>query len=167
MAKKFKDLIQYFEDLAKNHVSIQHSQLSKHFYRFEVEEVLNGLRDINYPAMILESYTFDYRNSDADQQIKTRRGAFILIDHISDSGDFDKIYQTFETMEEIANDMILRIREDKAQKTVDVLNGIDMNGFDGVPIANDSDQNYGVRVSFNITSVTANVVDNGIWGDKA
>ena len=47
MKSKFSDLIQYFRTLATQHVDIGHSLTDKHFYRFELDEVLTGLKKVN------------------------------------------------------------------------------------------------------------------------
>ena len=39
----FSDLIAYFESLARRHADIRHSEHEKHFFRFEVDEVLAGI----------------------------------------------------------------------------------------------------------------------------
>ena len=43
MAAKFTDLISYFENLARRHKSIAHTDSEKHFFRMELDEVLGGI----------------------------------------------------------------------------------------------------------------------------
>ncbi len=77
----FSDLIAYFESLARRHADIRHSEHEKHFFRFEVDEVLAGINrtDVAYPMLVLEGYNFDFTDKQSDNLIKNRSGAFILL----------------------------------------------------------------------------------------
>ncbi|NQU53584.1 MAG: hypothetical protein HQ522_13705, partial [Bacteroidetes bacterium] len=59
---KFSDLITYFENLARKHKSILHTDTDKHFFRMEIDEVLAGINrtDVAYPMLILEGYGFGF-----------------------------------------------------------------------------------------------------------
>ena len=75
MKSKFSDLIQYFRTLATQHVDIGHSTTDKHFYRFELDEVLTGLKKVNYPALILEGYRYSLTDKQSDNVLKERSGS--------------------------------------------------------------------------------------------
>ena len=105
--KKFMDLVTYFQALAGRHKRI------KDFYRFELDEVLTSLRDIETPCLILEGYKFSFTDNKSDNILKTRSGAFILLDHVKDTGDFNLIHHTWDTLEKIGDDILARIKADK------------------------------------------------------
>ena len=113
MNVKFSALITYFRTLAAQHMSIGHSLNEKHFYRFELEEILSGLKDVNYPALILEGYRYSLVDNKSDNVLKERTGAFVLIDHLKDIGDFDAMHEVWDNMETICDDIIARIKSDK------------------------------------------------------
>ena len=107
MAAKFSDLVKYFEKLASEHIEIKHTAQNKHFYRFELDEVLTGMcSNIKYPALILEAYDFNYSESNSDNIRKKRSGAFILIDRVSDMKDFNRIHEVWDNMEMIGEDLL-------------------------------------------------------------
>lgn len=164
MAAKFSDLISYFEQLAGEHVSIKHSALDKHFYRFELEEVLTGMaRGIGCPALILEGYDFNYSESNSDNIRKKRSGAFILIDKLSDPKDFDRIHEIWDEMEEIGDDILVKMKADKESRLVPVLMGFNINECNGVPLSVAELGQHGIRVTFNLESAVNNIVDPDRW----
>ena len=59
----------------------------------EVDEVLGGINrtDVKYPFLILEGYGYDFTDDKSDNLLKNRRGAFMVIDHVSDQTDFEAI----------------------------------------------------------------------------
>ncbi len=164
MEATFNDLVDYFKSLAEKHVSIRHSALAKHFYRFELDEVITGMcSSIKYPAMILEGYDFNYIESASDNILKRRSGAFIIIDHARDTKNFDEIHEIWERCEEIGNDILIKMRTDKESGLYPVLRDFNINESEGVPFPVISLGQFGVRFSFNMTSVVNNEVDESKW----
>jgi len=164
MASKFSDLVTYFETLATEHIEIQHSSAQKHFYRFEIEELLIGLAtDINYPALILEGYDFNYADTISDNILKRRNGAFMLIGRISDSGDFSAIHALFDQLEEIGDDILVRMRADKALRTVPVLRDFAISESEGIPIKVTAHGQYGIRFTFSMKTAVNNTIDETRW----
>jgi len=115
MAAKFSQLVTYFENLARTHVDIGHTDQEKHFFRMEVDEVLAGINrtDVKYPFLILEGYGYDFTDSKSDNLLKNRSGAFMLLDHVSDSSDFEAIHAVWDHMEEIGDEILVRMKTDK------------------------------------------------------
>jgi len=160
--KKFSAFVAYCKQLAMEHVSIKHTELEKHFYRFELEEVLTGLSNINYPAFILEGYRFGFRDAKSDNPIKIRSGGFILIDHVSDPGDYTKIHEVWDALEEIGDDILARIKADKRVATAPVY-GFDIENVTATLIQNELDHNFGIRFLFDIDCQMAMDVDPDKW----
>lgn len=164
MAAKFSDLVTYFETLATKHVNILHSAGEKHFYRFELDEVIAGLcTDLNYPALILESYDFNYSESNSDNIRKKRSGAFILIDLVKDLKDYDRIHQVWDEMEVIGEDILVKMKADKESRLVPVLRGFNINECEGIPLSVIKLGQHGVRFSFNLESAVNNTIDPDKW----
>ena len=160
---KFSDLVQYFKDIATKHKSIGQTPGEKHFYRFEIDEVLSGLKNINYPALILEGYRCDFTDDLADNILKNRSGAFILLDHVNDIGDFDQIHLVWDNLENIADDILIRIKRDKRDSFNKTIKDFKIGSVEYSLLANEQDRNYGIRCTFTISSPLTAVRENSNW----
>lgn len=164
MAAKFSDLVEYFEKLASEHIEIKHTVKDKHFYRFELDEVLTGMcTNIKYPALILEAYDFNYSDSNSDNIRKKRSGAFILVDRVSDMKDFSKIHHVWDEMELIGDDILVKMRSDKESRLVPVLKEFNINECTGTPLSITELGQHGIRFSFNLGCAVNNIVDETRW----
>jgi hypothetical protein len=164
MGAKFADLVSYFEKIASEHIEIRHTAAKKHFYRFELDEVITALcTNINYPALILESYDFNYGDSQSDNIMKHRSGAFILIDRVPDQGDYNKIHEVWDNMEQIGDDILVRMRSDKALRNEPAVRDFNISASEGMPFNVKSLGQYGVRFTFILKSPVNNEIDNSRW----
>jgi hypothetical protein len=164
MAAKFADLVSYFEKIAAEHIEIKHTKAKCRFYRFELDEVITAsCVNINYPALILEAYDFNYKDSRADNIMKSRSGAFILIDKVKDSGNYNEIHQVWDKLEAIGDDILVRMRSDKASRLVPVLRDFDISESEGVPFPVQDLGQYGVRFTFSLKSPVNVDIDNSRW----
>ena len=162
MRTTFSELITYFKKLATNHKEIRHSETEKHFYRFEVDEVLTGINKLKYPAFILEGYRFTYKDMKADNPVKKRQGAFILLDHVGDPGNHDKIHEVWDRLEEIGDDILSRINADKRDKTSPVRD-FDLESVEGNLLATELGNHYGIRFTFDIDCRYSREVNSEKW----
>ncbi len=113
---KFSAIVAFFKMLAEKHVSIKHSETEKHFFRLEMDEVMTSLPEIAcFPLLIMESYRYNLHDFKSDNPIKKREGAFMLMEKISDPGDFDEIHAKLDQLEEIGDDIIARIKAEKRE----------------------------------------------------
>lgn len=167
MNTRFSEIIQYFKTLASQHVAIGHSLNEKHFYRFELEEILSNLKNVNYPALILEGYRYSLTDKSSDNVMKERTGAFVLIDHMSDMGDFDAMHEVWDNMETICDEIIARIKSDKRNSTIRSIRDFDLGSVQVALIANETDKNFGIRCTFTITSSFTTDVDAAMWNLEA
>ena len=163
MNSRFSEIIQYFKTLATQHVTIGHSLNEKHFYRFELDEVLTNLKNVNYPALILEGYRYKLKDQSSDNVLKDRTGAFILIDHLHDIGDFDAMEEIWDNMESICDEIIAKIKSDKRNPLAKAVRDFDLNTVEIALIANTIDQNYGIRCTYTITSPFTTDIDPTKW----
>ena len=162
MRTTFSELVTYFKGLATNHKEIRHSETEKHFYRFEVDEVLTGINKLKYPAFILEGYRFTYKDMKADNPVKKRQGAFILLDHVGDPGNHDKIHEVWDRLEEIGDDILSRINADKRDKTSPVRD-FDLESVEGNLLATELGNHYGIRFTFDIDCRYSREVNSEKW----
>jgi len=162
---KFSDLIAYFETLATEHVSIRHSSSEKHFFRFEIDEVLAGLNrtDISFPLLILEGYSFDFTDNKSDNIIKNRSGAFVLLGKVTDPSDYSAVHEIWDDLEEIGDDIIARIRSDKQDRLVPVVRNFHPESVKASLIMNEIGNHAGIRYTFTISSPLNIEVDTEKW----
>ena len=167
MKSNFSDLIQYFRTLAAQHADIGHSAHDKHFYRFELDEVLTGLKKVNYPALILEGYRYSLLDKLSDNVMKERSGAFMLLGHLNDIGDYDAMHQLWDDLEMICDDIIVRIKSDKRNPVAKAIRDFDLGSVNVALIANENDKNYGIRCTFTISSPLSTDVNPEKWNYTA
>lgn len=161
----FSDLITYFETLATAHVSIKHTETEKHFFRFEIDEVLGGLNrsDVNFPMLILEGYSFDFTDNRSDNVIKNRQGAFVLLGKVQDSSDYNTLHEIWDDLEEIGDDILARIRYDKQQRDVAVVRDFKIENVMASLILNEIGNHAGIRYTFTISSPFDTEYDTDVW----
>jgi hypothetical protein len=164
MAAKFSDLVSYLKSIAEKHIEIQHSAAAKHFYRFELDEVLTGMcSNIKYPAIILEAYDFSYKESGSDNIRKKRSGAFIILGKVKDLKDFDAIHTLWDQCEEIGNDILIKMKDDKESGLYPVLRDFDIAECSGNPLSVVELGQHGVRFTFNLDSAVNGIVNQSKW----
>jgi len=161
----FSDLIGYFRGMAEHHVQICHSETEKHFFRFEVDEVLAGINrtDVTYPLLVLEGYSFDFTDQKSDNLIKNRSGAFILLDQITDQTDYGQVHRVWDTLEQIGDDILARIRSDKQSRLVPVVRDFNLDSVQASLLINAFGSNAGIRYTFTISSPQPAEVDPEKW----
>ncbi|NQU84320.1 MAG: hypothetical protein HQ541_01035 [Mariniphaga sp.] len=162
---KFSDLITYFEDLARNHVSILHTDQENHFFRFEIDEMLSAhfRSDTNFIFLALEGYNYGFTDNNSDNLLKNRHGAFVLMDHISDLSDYATIHQKWDELEIIGDDIIAKIKSDKRNPLFPVIRDFKFDSITGDLILNEVAGGVGIRFTFTLTSPTPNDVDPEKW----
>ncbi len=161
----FTQLVSYFENLARLHKDIGHSDNEKHFFRMELDEVLAGINrtDVKHPFLILEGYGYDFTDNKSDNLLKNRRGAFMLIDHVSDSSDYDAIQKVWESMEEIGDELIMKMKADKRNPLVSAIRDFELSTVEASLLAAEMDGNYGIRFTYTLTSPRSNEVNPEKW----
>jgi len=166
MKAKFAEFVAYFENLAASHSSIRHQVGEKHFFRFELEEMLTGMRSgINYPAIILEGYDFNFVDVDSDNVHKKINCGFMIIGKVSDKGDYDTIHTLWDTLEEIGDEIIVRILHDKRERKTGCLAYFHIRNVSGAPLTDVNLIHYGFRYEFQLSWPISNEIDTEVWDD--
>lgn len=166
MKAKFADLVAYFENLASLHTGIKHSIGEKHFFRFELEEMLVGMKsNLNYPALILEGYDFTFVDENSDNLQKRVSCAFMLLDKISDKGDYDAIHALWDHLEEIGDELVVKILSDKRDRRTECLAYFHARSITGTPITDMNLIHYGFRYAFELSWPVNNEVNPEVWDE--
>lgn len=162
---KFSHIIEYFENIARSHVDIQHTDSEKHFFRFELDEVLSGINrtDVAYPMLVLEAYSYDYTDNKSDNIIKNRSGAFMLLDHCPDISDYAQVHTIWDKLEVIADDILIKIKSDKYNPLTPVIRNFEYSSIETKLIANEIGNSIGLRITFTISSPVSSNVDASRW----
>lgn len=165
MSAKFSDLIAYFDNLARKHKGILHTDTKKHFFRMEIDEVLAGINrtDVAYRMLILEGFKYGFTDNKSDNLLKNREGGFILLDRISDMSDFDAIHIKWDELEVIGDDILMKIKADKRNPNTPVVRDFDFASVDASLIKNEIGKTVGIRYLFTISSPISNDVDLSKW----
>ena len=164
---KFTDLVAYFDKLCRQNVDIAHSDEEPHFFRYELDDVLTSLsNDVNYKAFILESYDSSFSDANADNLLKNRSTAFMIIDHVADKTDMDAIHRAWDECEAIGDEFIVKMMADKKSRKEPIIRTFDVNEVEVHTLANDSKGYYGVRYAFAIGSSRTNEPDPEKWNDN-
>jgi len=165
MSNNFSQLITYFENIARSHVEILHTESEKHFFRFELDEVLNGIQrsDVAYPMLVLEGYSYDYTDNKSDNIIKNRSGAFMLLDHCPDISDYQKVHETWDKLEAIGDDILIKMKLDKRNPLTPVIRGFEYSGIESKLIANEMGNSIGIRITFTISAPVPSDINPNRW----
>lgn len=165
MNNNFSQLIAYFENIARMHVEIQHSDNEKHFFRFELDEVLSGIQrsDVAYPMLILEGYNYDYTDNKSDNIIKNRNSAFILLNHCHDISDYENVHAIWDKLETIADDILIKMKLDKRNPLMPVIRGFEYSSIESKLIANEIGNSIGIRINFTISAPVPSDVNPNRW----
>ena len=129
------------------------AEMQLNFYRKGLDEFLNGLGNVQYPALLLQNYS--YRLSDtslSDNRMKSRNIGFLVIDNCTDMDNYARIDEIFTEMESIADDIVKRIQGDGNYTPVALVQDFSAGSVEGVQVMNYADGNYGVFISLTITS---------------
>lgn len=161
----FSDLVEYFRGVARRHALIRHSEQQKHFFRFEVDEVLAGINrtDTCFPMLVLEGYSFDFTDHKSDNLLKNRSGAFILLGQITDQTDHEVLHRVWDDLEQIGDDIIALIRRDKQSREVPVVRDFELGSVQASLLINAYGNNAGIRYTFTISSPQSGEVNPARW----
>jgi|SRR6056297_962686 len=158
-------LSQYFEDLASNHVALNHTAQEQHFFRIDAEEYLIGITTkVYYPFLSLESYDSNFNAPGNDNVAITRNIAFMLVDKYK-QGDYNAMNAIYDNMEEIALDILNRINEDM-KKNIALVRNFSVNTVNIQSLPPNPTKLYtGVRVTMSFDSKYNAVMDSDKWKD--
>lgn len=101
---------EYFEQIAKEHRILRHSKATTHFYRFGLEEILAGLKNVNYPYLSIDKPEYRLKKTPG-QRTKRRTLAISVVDKYA-AEDFTAKGKVSDALEQLLDDVISRIKHD-------------------------------------------------------
>jgi hypothetical protein len=108
------DYVAYFEQLAREHKDIQHSDTARHFFVMDINEVLGAMADssIQYPAIILNALSAHMAGSSLDNTNEQVNGGFMVIDHCQQIDDYISMVEAMSRSHRIGLEFLQRIHYD-------------------------------------------------------
>lgn len=158
-----QEIEKYFDDLARRHKRVAHSDSRKRFFRLELEDILlDKMKSVTYfPFISLER--MDYRfTGTAGQKGKRKTIAFDVIDKVENITP-DKVNAAYDRCEDIADDFITKIWND-CQTNAFPFNEIDWNSIDAAQIPlNETTRVIGVRIVFDVLIPFNSTINKNTW----
>ena len=110
------DYIEYFRLLAKEHYRILDTDIDKHFFVMDYNELLSSTRsNIEYPALILIRHQGSFVDDDQDNRLNKLMGGFVILYHLKTQDDFDGEMTIFQNAFNIGSEIISRISKDHSK----------------------------------------------------
>ena len=161
------EYVSYFRGIATQNKEIGHTDKETHFYRMNVEEVLQGLRtDIHSPALILEAFEGKLVDGKSDNNLADRMGAFMIIKQV-EVDNFDEEHKVLDDCERIGLNIIKRMRRDSRTNPIQdrLLQGLDLNRVNWQKVGPVFDNYFGYRFIFSIIEHENMRYDDTLWLD--
>lgn len=105
------DYVAYFEQLAREHKDIRHSETARHFFVMDINEVLGAMADssIQYPAVILNALSARIAGSSLDNTNEQINGGFLVIDHCQQIDNYESMVEAMANSHRIGLEFLQRI----------------------------------------------------------
>ena len=149
----------WFLDAATRHPLILHTTATPRFFEAEFELLLqNGVKlAATGWTLLLEDYTTQLRDNDHDYVSKVPKMAFWIVKHVK-QGSKAELQATYETAEDIAQDIIAKLHQDvlnpceaDVPAAIDLLpRSVDLSSVSFQPIGPELDHAFGIRTMVNV-----------------
>ena len=141
----------YMAGLCSRHVDIRHNSVSEiHYVDSGAEKDMTQDSVLCYPAVILERGQYQYTGSEGAMN-KEYDYMIFVVDHVSDTGDFDQIRQKRARCEKLLDELFNRILADKRARLYKFLAGFSLSGIEVEPVDNIDNSLYGVMAMFSLS----------------
>lgn len=152
-ANRFSDFIHYLEDLARAHREIRHGEDGvSHFIRLDTDELDNSLKQaVGFPVVCLDRYSANLSGPEGNPA-KRRGITLMVLDYVPDPKDYDRVHDTWDRCEAIADDLVARIHADIARGKAPASLDMDLSSVEYELAGNRSLSLYGTVVTFQLTS---------------
>ena len=169
MKTTLTQFIAYLEALATNHADIAHNaETHPAFIRFyEAKDPDKAARNQiqNTPCVMVKDYDFRFVDNKSDNVHKIREIEFLILDKIDRSSTTDDVYDTWENVEEIGDEFIIRMKADKAARRNTTVIDFDLNQVKGVPVDFTAGGLYGISYTIPVSSIRTNDPNTDKWSD--
>lgn len=129
---------------------------------YDMEDLLNSLRDIQLPALFLSTPEDDFGGENADSIHESYEASFMVLLQLPDN-DINQKAEIINTAKDICDNIIRRMMYDCRETTI--LDGLNIQGIKAGVVSRTADALYGWTVSFNIIQGFDGAIRPWVWGD--
>lgn len=141
---------EYLEHLCTRHIDIRHDPSGEiHFIDSQSEKETSEDSVLCYPAVIIEKGHYQYTGSEVAMNKGYDYMIFVL-DHVSDTADYDQIRQKKNKCEQILDELFNQIIFDKRTRLFKFLSGFSLSGIEVDPVENIDNALFGVMAVFSL-----------------
>ena len=145
-----EELSSYIEELCREHVEVQHSDVECHYVDLNNDKKQTKLADeLRYPGVMFSTGSYRFIGTGTSIQ-KYHACRLEVWKHVSDTGDYAEVESALLQSEEILNDFIARMSYDKQFRRVGCLTGISFDGCVVQELENKSNALYGCFIEFGV-----------------
>jgi len=159
MAVKNSELVAFFEQLARKHLKIAHSETNRHFYRMELDEFASGIGKFTGYNMLLEVMPIKYDGNNLDNCFKIREVGFLIIKSVTEITKIN-ISAAFDECEEIMDDILSELQAARCGFNNTVIT-FDISSIDAHHVSDG--KNFGVRCLVDVKSIHNFEVNPNNW----
>lgn len=167
MKTTLTEFISYLESLASANSDISHNAESHpafvRFYEADNEKSTARNQIKNLPCVLVKDYDFSFIDNKGDNLQKVREMEFLILDQITRSTK--DVYEIWERTEEIGDEFIVRMKDDKRNQRNPAIIGFDLDNVRGVPVDVGTGGMYGTSYTIQINSVRSNDPEESKWND--
>lgn len=148
------EFLSYLESLAEKHNEIRHKRDGRtHFIRLDTDELDNSIKQIiGFPVVCIDRYSASLQGSSGN--VSKKRGITIMIlDYVADSKNYEKIHETWDRCETIADDFIAKIYSDIKAGVAAGIFDFELSDVEYELAGNKSLGLYGSIITFPVSSV--------------
>ena len=143
-------LEQYIEQLATKHRDIRHSKAEVHFLDATRKKTTALDSVLVQPSVIIDRGGGFKYNGLPGALFKNRDYRLFIVDHVSDTGDYDQIQDAFDFCERILDEFLNQMGADKLKPEYRFLRSFSMENVDVVYIENNDNALYGVMAMLDL-----------------
>lgn len=145
-----QDIINYFKHLAETHRAIQHDDEGECHFSSLPEDAQNKFaRVMHYPCMTLAMGDIDWTGDGQVNEVNDM--SLFIVDHVSDTGDYEQVQHVLESTKKIMQDCIKRMSRDR-RKGVEVVKRFNLSGSEALQVYLEDAACYGWLFVFRLTT---------------
>ena len=140
------NFIEYFKGLAERHVDVRHGAKGEVHFLSSDDEMHTAVDSVLcYPAMIIDRGSGYRFSGEPGAYFKNREYVVIIVEHVSDTSDYQQIEQALQHCESIFDSCMNQLNEDKRKRIIRIDFALEEVSVDYV--RNNDNQLYGVAAA--------------------
>lgn len=154
MLMTIQTVIDYIEQLAREHMMVRHTDESPHFVNLNDDKRNTSLvQELRYPAVYFESTDFQIEASSTSVSRNYTCHIEVLV-HVTDTGDYAEVERALSDSSQIITDIFVRMMHDRVGRKPEhkwLLSLIPSSPIKILPIQNAENALYGCLAEFSVS----------------